>query len=191
MVPLNTLATWRIVWTLQHFILVRWRQQQQGENARYAYTNGLYFYRDEDMKKLLPALMLWLSTFPAFSADAPTASTPIKQYHATTEFAITLCKLSVQAENARAIIGTLSSVDGYEKCISDAKTTAKESLVKALETIKAPSAIEAMKTYHVAFVTALEGVRPGQGERKISYENRQIMLEGKMTGAWARFEIEE
>jgi len=48
MVPLNTLATWRIVWTLQRFILVRWRQQ--GENARHAYTNGLYFYRDEDMQ---------------------------------------------------------------------------------------------------------------------------------------------
>ena len=56
--------------------------------------------------------------------------------------------------------------------------------------VKKAKAQEALKTYHVAFVSAIEGLTPGYVERKIDYEQRQQALEGKATEAWARFEIE-
>jgi hypothetical protein len=45
--------------------------------------------------------------------------------------------------------------------------------------------------HHVAFISALEGIRPDLDERKINYEVRQQALETKLSEAWARFEVEQ
>jgi hypothetical protein len=73
----------------------------------------------------------------------------------------------------------------------DHGSRAKANLDRALRTVKKAKAQEALKSYHVAFITALEGVTPGREERKLSYEQRQQALEDKLTEAWARFEVEQ
>jgi hypothetical protein len=57
--------------------------------------------------------------------------------------------------------------------------------------VKKPKAQETLKSYHVAFVTALGGISPGIDERRVSYEQRQQALKDKVTEAWARFEVEQ
>jgi hypothetical protein len=79
----------------------------------------------------------------------------------------------------------------YTGCIEDGKKDAKQNLESALKSLKKPKAKEALKSYHVAFVTAIDGINPGMDERKISYEQRQQSLDGKLTEAWARFEVEQ
>lgn len=58
-------------------------------------------------------------------------------------------------------------------------------------TVKKEKAREALKSYHVAFITALEGIVPGFDEMKIAYQQRQQALSDKVTEAWSRFQIEE
>ena len=102
---------------------------------------------------------------------------------------------SVHADGARDRATEIQTIkdekDDYRACITKGKTASKQNLDAALKTVKKPNAKEALKTYHVALVSALEGINPGSDERKINYEQRQQNLEGKMTEAWARFEIEQ
>lgn len=79
----------------------------------------------------------------------------------------------------------------YPACIENGKNTAKRNFAPALRSIKKQKAQEALKSYHVAFVTAMDGIKPGTNELKISYEQRQQLLESKLNEAWARFEIEK
>ena len=103
-----------------------------------------------------------------------------------------MCKLGLQLALAKAELGQQQDEKSdYPGCIEQGKATAKLNLDKALRTLRKAKAQEALKSFHVAFVGALEGVRPGSNERKISYEQRQQALEGKLTEAWARFEIEQ
>ena len=75
-------------------------------------------------------------------------------------------------------------------CISKGKTEAKTSFNKALRTIRKPAAKEALKNYHVAFVTALEGLLPGTQEPKFVYEQRQQTLKSRLAETWAKYELE-
>lgn len=87
-----------------------------------------------------------------------------------------------------------STTAGYEEvygCINEAVAASKKNFAVALKTVKKPPAKEALKSYHVALIGALEGVKPGAEERKLTYEARQSALQGKLTDAWTRFEIEQ
>jgi serine/threonine-protein kinase RIO1 len=87
--------------------------------------------------------------------------------------------------------GSSDSDGDYAGCIKKGKEAAKVSLDKALRTIRKPKAQEALKSYHIAFVTALQGINPGSNERRMDYERRQQMLKDKAAEAWARFEVEQ
>lgn len=79
----------------------------------------------------------------------------------------------------------------FPDCVRDGRAKAKAALDDALKPLqKKPKAQEALKTAHVAFLSALDGIAPGQGERKLNYERRQQELRGKVTEALARLEIE-
>lgn len=118
--------------------------------------------------------------------------TPLEKYKGDTYFARIMCSLKLRTALLKQGAGEtdVESID-YEKCITKGKTDAKKSLDITLTTIKKSRAKEALKSYHVAFIAALEGIRPGLNERKINYEQRQQALEDKMTEAWARFEVEQ
>lgn len=144
------------------------------------------------MKLILFSIGLAVSAQVATAADEPDSRTPLERYEGDTYFALVMCKSKLRIALLYAESGTQQNEKSdYEGCIASGKSKAKASLVQALRTVKKTKAQEALKSYHVAFVSALEGLRPGADERKINYEQRQQSLEGKVTEAWARFEIEQ
>lgn len=144
------------------------------------------------MKRIFASISLVLAFQLSFAADEPDNRTPLDRYQGDTQYALLMCKLTLRLAVAKAEGNApQDEQSNYSYCISKSKVTAKASLDKALRTVKKPKAQEALKSYHVAFVSAVEGIRPGADERKISYEQRQQVLEGKVTEAWARFEIEQ
>jgi hypothetical protein len=102
-----------------------------------------------------------------------------------------MCKATLDLALARGDLyrpqDDRSDVQG---CIGKGKKEAKTSFNKALRTIRKPAAKEALKNYHVAFVTALEGILPGTKEPSFVYEQRQQALKSKLAEAWAKFELE-
>jgi hypothetical protein len=143
------------------------------------------------MKLILASTSLVLALQTAFAAGEPDKRTPLDRYQGDTQYPLLMCKLTLRLALAKTEGGVQQDdKSDYSGCIAKGKETAKASLDKALRTVKKVKAQEALKSYHVAFVGALEGIRPGNDERKINYEQRQQALEGKVTEAWARFEIE-
>ena len=144
---------------------------------------------------LVPLLAVTLN---AAAAEEPDKRPPIDKYYSNSSFQLTICKATFKLAQSQAELatagGTVKETPGvssdFRGCIANGKAEAKANLDKALRTVKKAKAQEALKAYHVAFVTALEGIVPGSAERRISYEQRQQALEGKVTEAWARFEVE-
>jgi len=137
------------------------------------------------------AVVAMFAISSAFAADKPDEGTPLERYQGDAGRALFMCKLTLHLATAKAEAGRPQDEDSdYSGCIRRGLITAKGNLDRALRTIKKAKGQEALKSYHVAFVSALEGIRPGDSERKISYEQRQQALEGKLTEAWARFEVE-
>lgn len=144
------------------------------------------------MKLNLTSIALALALHATFATAEPDNRTPLERYEGDTYYALLLCKVTLRLALARAEGGEQQDEKSdYSGCIAKSKTTAKTSLDKALRSVKKATAKEALKSYHVAFVSAVEGIRPGIDERKINYEQRQQALEGKVTETWARFEIEQ
>lgn len=144
------------------------------------------------MKNIFTFVGLVLAFQLSFAADAPDNRPPLERYQGDTQFALLMCKLSFDLSILKVKSGAQQDEKSdYNGCIAKGKITAKASLGKALPAVKKAKAQDALKAYHVAFVSAIEGIRPGIDERKIHYEQRQQGLEGKITEAWARFEIEQ
>ena len=103
-----------------------------------------------------------------------------------------LCPVRYKLAEGRAERGIEQDHESnYQACIAEGKATARSSLDKALRAVKKSKARDALKSYDVAFVAALEGIRPGADERNINYERRQQSLRDKVNEAWARFEVEQ
>jgi hypothetical protein len=137
-------------------------------------------------------------------AAAPSRSTdhrtPLDKYSGDTAFFIMECSLKFRLASSLADLRDSGGsppplapgVDAdYMKCISDGGESARAKLKPAILTVKKEKAREALKTYHVAFISALEGIAPGFDEPKILYQQRQQTLNDKRKEAWSRFEIEE
>lgn len=125
-------------------------------------------------------------------AEEPDKRTPIQRYEGNTNFPLLMCALTMKNALLRAEIDkALLDTQAYEACVSDGKAKAKPALEAALRSTKKPKAQAALKSVHVAFLTALDGIAPDVSERRIAYEQRQTMLKGKLTEAWARFEVEQ
>lgn len=113
--------------------------------------------------------------------------TPIERYRGDTAAALAMCK---ELFRTAILTGQKSDLETFTNRLSDEKAKSKESLKNALETVKNANAKEALKSYHVAVMSALASIFSGLDERKINYEQRQQVLEDKVTEAWERFEIE-
>jgi hypothetical protein len=150
--------------------------------------------------KLAYALLvpLFAVALNAAAAEEPDKRPPIDKYYGKTQSQLAMCQMGFRTATYQAELialgGTVpESASGggdFRGCISKGKAEARADLDKALRTVKKAKAQEALKAYHVAFVTALEGIVPGSDERRINYEQRQQSLDGKVTEAWARFEVE-
>jgi hypothetical protein len=114
--------------------------------------------------------------------------TPLEKYKVEAEDQILLCAISFKLAQMKE---TSDKTTDYEGCISKAKVQSKTNYTKAMSTVKQPKAQDALKTYHVAIITALEGIKSGLDERVVDYKPRQMTLADSVTEAWARFEIEQ
>jgi hypothetical protein len=133
----------------------------------------------------------------ASTASSETSSTvddddnrpPLKKYQGSTWFAFESGKLQVELASLKGF-----SKDGdtdYFKHISDSKVKCKKAFDTAIKTVKKTKAKDALKNYHIAFLSSLQGIVPGQDELVRDYKRRQQAAEEKMNEAWARFEMEE
>lgn len=141
---------------------------------------------------IIASATLMVFSFSTYAASNSDKKSAIERYHEATQNSIGSCKLSLILAQMNAQMGSPDDEKSdYEKCIKDGKTSAKADLKLALKTLKNAAAKDALKSYHVAFVSALEGITPSAGELKVSYDARQNMLSAKVNEAWTRFELEE
>jgi hypothetical protein len=142
------------------------------------------------LKTILLSLAL-ATSLPTFGQE-PDKRTPLERYEADTRFTLYMCKMTLKLALAKSELGKEQDEQSdWSACIRNGKATAKASFEKALPTVKKAKAKEALKSYQVAFLAAADGIAPGPEERRISYDQRQQMLEGRVTEAWARFEVEK
>lgn len=121
--------------------------------------------------------------------EEPDNRPPLLKYKGNCYFATEAGKLTVQLAKLKGF--TRDGDTDYLKHISESKIKCKKSFDDALKTVKKQKAKEALKNFHVAFLSALQGLAPGDEELVRDYQRRQQALEEKMNEAWARFEIEE
>lgn len=136
------------------------------------------------------AVLLALMMAPSLAQEPPT---PVQAYRTATMSARSSCSIHVMHMMMMAELraSTAEPADKADQCIAKAKQSGKEAFDKAREATKSAAALDALKDYHVAYVTALDGMLPGLGERRAAYDSRQQALRDKMYERWARFEIEQ
>ena len=145
------------------------------------------------MKRISLAIALTLVVVSSANAAAESdKGSALERYQVHTEGFLMLCPVRFQLAEGRAERGMEQDQESnYQGCIAEGKATARSNLDKALRAEKKSKARDALKSYHVAFVAALEGIRPGVGERSINYDRRQQIFRDKVNEAWARFEVEQ
>lgn len=151
------------------------------------------------MKTYPLAAALLAIAFCAHAAEADPKQTPLEHYRSETNFNVTLCGLKYKLALEKAKAASMGVPDAekqdeksdFNGCIRQAKADGKASLDKAMKTVKKPAAREALKTYHVAFIATIDGVRAGDNEMRMHYDQRQNALKARMDDAWARFDIEQ
>ena len=77
------------------------------------------------------------------------------------------------------------------KCLRENRASLQASYKTVAVSVRKTKAKLALATAQVAFLSALDGIVPGTDELKVSYAIRQTALAGKLTEAWARFEVEQ
>lgn len=148
------------------------------------------------MKTAIAALFLSLAAQSCLAADQEKAS-PLETYRVDSQLALMLCSAQAGAQFARAELiavgGTPQgeSTADYVACVAQQRASTRASFDKAMRTLKKASAREALKSCHVALLTALDGIAPATDERKVTYSQRQAALAGRLSEAWARFEVEQ
>ncbi len=143
------------------------------------------------MRYKYPALVSMLLLSNIGVSEEKDNRSPIDAYQGDTQYALLICSTSFKLSQLEISNNTTPSDSAnYSKCITDNKAITKTRLNKAIATLKTQTQKSALKNYHVAFMTALEGIQPGIDERVISYQQRQQSLNDKVNEAWARFEVE-
>lgn len=147
-----------------------------------------------------PILTLFVAaTLSSASYAADPERTPLEAYHGDSNFHVQMCSMTYKLALARAEGQALGAPDtsdkavkaDYKGCIATSKKEGKANLDRAMKTVKKPAAKEALKAYHVTYISALDGIPAGDNEIRLQYNARQQALETRMREAWTRFEIEQ
>lgn len=136
------------------------------------------------------AITLLLST--ALAAAEPDTRSPLDRYYGDGRGEAMICKMMLKLALVRAEANIAQDNNtNWRTCVVEAKAKAKANFPAALKTVRKNKAQDALKAYHVAFISALDAIEPGDGERRIAYDQRQQTHDAKMLEAWTRFEIEQ
>jgi hypothetical protein len=112
--------------------------------------------------------------------------TQVDYYRNVTQQELVSCGESVQASLKRK-----ASWDREGNCIVIGQQLCRTDFEAALRELRKPAARAALRAYHYAFVTALNGIAPQKNEPRDGYERRQQELQHLLAHAWTRFELAE
>lgn len=141
--------------------------------------------------KTLPAVALAFASLSALAQSTPTP-TVLERYKADAYFWQMMCTTAFSiAQNYASIGQPQDKQSDWQGCIADGQRAIKSDYAAVLKTLRKRPAAEALKGVQVALISALNGIAPDSEERKIVYIQRQGTLNGKVTEAWARFEVEQ
>ncbi len=116
---------------------------------------------------------------------------PLDSYHTIAKWTISSCLSTFNITQLRAQAGAPQKDDyNVDTCIAKGKQQVKDEFTSAMKEVTKPAAQQSLKMFHVAFLSALEGVQPGPNETRSGYNQRQQSSTDKMTQAWALFEVE-
>lgn len=135
-------------------------------------------------------LLLSFTTFAGSNLNQKTIDT----YRKDTQASISLCGINYQTFLLKKRLSpndVSTERADFDTCVDKAKSSAKTSYNKLSKSLKSKDAKSALKSYQIAYMTAIDGVAAGIGEAEIDYASRQQSLKEKMDQAWSSFELEE
>lgn len=152
------------------------------------------------MKRILRA-SIWAFALLAFGTAAPSARSQAEkppsnaeQYRIGLSVELRLCEYAFTREQLQIEAASYGvppeKLADFEGCVSGARSKELAMFKKNAPLFRGTSR-QALNATHAAFVAALEGMRPGDDERKITYAARQQALRDRLTEALARFEAEQ
>jgi hypothetical protein len=125
-------------------------------------------------------------------ADATPHSTEalraLRVYRMTTQRMLVACSELVAPRHARARLE--ASPPEFRVCAARALADSAARLEAAASSMAGDS-LQALRSYHAAFVRALQGAEPQPGDSETVYDERQGFLFHRLAHAWARFELAE
>jgi hypothetical protein len=153
------------------------------------------------VKKVLFAIAICVSTLSAARA-AETDGSLIGQYGGLTSGGLVECRLVMRVALARMAAGDSAEealndgngADGkgnWKACIDRQRAGEFKTYLELTRLLKRrPATLEALKTYHVAWATALAGIAPAFDERRMDYARRQSDADMRVSEAWERLRLE-
>ena len=84
-----------------------------------------------------------------------------------------------------------SALEGFVKCVDTAKSTGKVLAKRASVAMHTRSGKEAVSRCYGAFIAALDGILPGEGEPVTTYGGRQTSLQDTLKAYLAAMELAE
>lgn len=133
---------------------------------------------------------LWAGCACAQAAGEDAASArALRVYRITTQRMLVSCSEVIAPR--RFIRTTAAALGEYRACAARALEDSGTRLEAVLRTLSMADSVRALRDYHTAFVRALAGVQPQQGEPGSAYDERQTYLFHRLAHAWARFELAE
>jgi hypothetical protein len=141
------------------------------------------------MKKILFIIAAHLCFGQSLAGDK---LPPVAGFREATSYHLLICRIETQTALNEVKLGTIDSPWAkIGACLKTGRSEAKKFFGPALAKVsKKPAASNLLKDYYGSWLTALNGVMPEPGERKIDYERRQSAADTKSDEYWNRFEVE-
>jgi hypothetical protein len=146
------------------------------------------------------AIVLFAAALAGISAVAAEES-PAVRYRAQSLTSLARCRLTVQTalfrmkqgDSGEQALDNGNGTDGdgnWPRCIADERLVANSLYQATIKVARKRTTQDALKSYHVAYLAALEGIKVSDAEIRLDYGRRQTMNDSRLTEAWARFEVE-
>lgn len=140
------------------------------------------------MRKLLVILVAALAGFAHAGPAADAAA-----HYEVVQIKGQTCRAQYELGALRAQNGSTTAAEAYKEflgCKNAVVNEAKATYSKVLGKLRTADGKKALKDYQVALMSYLEGIEPKNGETNGQYSGRMAALEGAMSSAWQRLQLE-